>query len=80
MSLPNIEQLSLETKADQGTAATKDGKMSGDNAFKDDDEDDPVVSRAIATVEEYLKANAPTFRELKQLREKVSWVFTRLHS
>lgn len=52
--------------------------MPTDSAVIDDPKEDEVVLRAITTIGQYLMDNAPVYRELQQLRAKVSGVHARL--
>lgn len=78
MSLPKVEQLSLETEADRDEVMATDDSLSSDNTSEDDNEDNSVVPNAIAAIEDYLRYNSPVFRRLQYLRTKVSGIDTRL--
>lgn len=78
MSLSNIEQLSMETETDEDEVAVTDDSLSSENTSEDDNEDKSVVSSAIATIEDYLRYNAPVFERLQSLRAKVSAIVSDL--
>lgn len=74
MASPKPNHESLEGEAKQETVMTQNGSASSDNVIKDHPEEDTIVSHAI---EQYLMENAPVFRELQQLRAKVSGLHAR---
>lgn len=69
MASPKTSHESLKAEAKQETVVTHNGNQSSDDVVKDHPEEDTVVSRAI---EKYLNDNASVYRELQQLRAKVS--------
>lgn len=74
MASPKADSLRLEVQEGQNTVkpVVQDGRMSITNASKEDPDDDVAVRHAIAAIEQYLTDNAPVYRELQQLRAKVS--------
>lgn len=72
MASPGSLYCTLKAQFHQATAAAKDGKMPTDNTILDEPEENPVVLHAIATIDQYLMDNSPVYRDLQQLRAKVS--------
>lgn len=72
MASSNTEPKVLKDQTNQATAEAEDGKMPARDTILDEPGEDSVVSHAIVVIEQYLMDNAPVYRELQQLRAKVS--------
>lgn len=69
MAWPKTNPACPKGEEKQETIVSQNGNPSSDNFIKDHPEEDTIVSHAI---EQYLMESAPVFRELQQLRAKVS--------